>query len=154
MDTIGNNIAIKELLAKVESSRLLSQVAKSGLLSKAQKAGISLSKVEEILALVADQPELLVLVEASGPELLPLLPAIVEVAPGALPILSAAVSIPPSALLLAGVASLAAAAGIVASVPDDTVGQVAAQTLAVGVLGIAAPAASFIGAAVLGKLTK
>ena len=154
VDTIGNNIAVKQLLAKIENSRLLSQVAQSGLLSKAQKAGISLSKVETILAAVADQPELLILVEASGPELLNILPAVIEFAPGALPLLSNAVGIPASALQVAGLASLAAAAGIVINVPDDTVVDVAVQTLAVGVLGIAAPAASFVGAAVLGKLTK
>lgn len=54
----------------------------------------------------------------------------------------------------AGLASLAAAVGIVVTVPDDTAVQVAAQTLAVGVLGLAAPAASFAGAAILGNLTK
>jgi Protein of unknown function (DUF1118) len=154
VDTIGNNIAVKELLAKVEQSKLLSAVAKSGLLSKAQEAGISLSKLETILEVVADQPELLILVEASGPELLPILPTVIELAPAALPLLSAAVGIPPAALQAAGLASLIAAAGIVVIVPDDTAVAVAAQTLAVGVLGIAAPAASFIGAAVLGKLTK
>lgn len=154
VDTVGNNIAVKELLAAVEEKKLLSQVAKSGLLSKAQAAGISLSKLEKLLAFAADQPELLVLVEASGPELLPILPTVVELAPAALPLLSAAIGIPPAALQLAGLTSLAAAVGIVTTVPDDTAVQVAAQTLAVGVLGIAAPAAFFIGATVLGKLTK
>ena len=46
----------------------------------------------------------------------------------------------------------AAAAGAVYIIPDDTVAAVAAQTLAVGALG-AAGAASFVGSAVLGKLT-
>ena len=154
VDTVGNNIAIKDLLASVEEKKLLTQVAQSGLLSKAQKAGISLSKLETLLAFAADQPELLVLVEASGPELLPILPTVVELAPSALPLLSAAVGIPASALQAAGLASLIAAAGIVAVVPDDTAVQLAAQTLAVGALGVAAPAACFVGATVLGKLTK
>ena len=154
VDSIGNNIAVKELLAQIEESKLLSQVAKSGLLSKAQAAGISLSKLETILGFVADQPELLILVEASGPELLPILPTLIELAPPALPLLAAAVSVPPAALQLAGIASLAAAAGVVVVVPDDSAALVAAQTLAVGVLGVAAPAASFIGATVLGTITK
>ena len=154
VDAIGNNIAVKDLLAKIEESKLLSQVAKSGLLSKAQAAGISLSKLETILSFVADQPELLILVEASGPELLPILPTLIELAPPALPLLASAISIPPAALQTAGLASLIAAVGIVVAVPDDSAALVAAQTLAVGVLGIAAPAASFIGATVLGQITK
>ena len=154
VDTIGNNIAVKDLLASIEEKKLLSQVAKSGLLSKAQAAGISLSKLETLLAFAADQPELLILVEASGPEILPLLPTVIDLAPAALPLLSLAVGIPPVTLQAAGLASLVAAAGIVSVVPDDTAVQVAAQTLAVGILGVGVPAASFIGAAVLGKLTK
>jgi len=154
VDAIGNNIAVKSLLSKVEQSKLLSQVAQSGLLSKAQKAGISLSKVEELLAIAVEFPDVLILVEASGPEVLPLLPKVVELAPAALPLLSVAVGIAPSALQAVGLASLAAAVGVVVVVPDDTAVQVAVQTLAVGVLGVAAPAASFIGATVLGKLTK
>lgn len=154
VDSVGNNIAVKDLLAAVEEKKLLSAVAQSGLLSKAQKAGISLSKLETLLSFAAEQPELLVLVEASGPELLPILPTIVELAPAALPLLSLVVGIPSSALSAAGLASLVAAVGIVVTVPDDTAVQVAAQTLAVGVLGVVAPAACFVGSTVLGKLTK
>lgn len=154
VDAIGNNIAVKDLLSKIEESQLLSQVAKSGLLSKAQAAGISLSKLETILGYVADQPELLILVEASGPELLPVLPTLINLAPPALPLLAAAVSIPAGAIQAAGLASLVAAAGIVVAVPDDSATLVAAQTLAVGVLGVAVPAASFIGGSILGQITK
>lgn len=154
VDTIGNNIAIKELLSSIEESKLLSKVAKSGLLSKAQAAGISLSKLEFLLEFAAENPDILILVEASGPELLPVLPTVISLAPAALPLLGAAVAVPPAGIQAAGLASLIAAAGIVVTVPDDTAVQVAAQTLAVGVLGVAVPAASFIGAAILGKLTK
>jgi hypothetical protein len=42
----------------------------------------------------------------------------------------------------------------VAIIPDDTLTNVAIQTLAVGILGVAVPAASFIGAAILGQVTK
>mmetsp|Transcript_7406 Transcript_7406/g.9641 ORF Transcript_7406/g.9641 Transcript_7406/m.9641 type:complete len:191 (-) Transcript_7406:162-734(-) len=153
VDTIGNNIAVKELLQKVESQRLLSKVAQSGLLSKAQAAGISLSKLEPLLALAAENPDILILVEASGPDLLTILPQVVDLAPGALPLLASAISIPPPALSAAGLASLIAAVTAVVLIPDDSVATVAAQTLAVG-LGVSAAGASFVGAAILGKLTK
>jgi hypothetical protein len=154
VDATGNNIAVKNLLTKVESEGLLTKVAQSGLLSKAQEAGLSLSKLEPLLALAAENPEILILVESATPELLPILPKVVDLAPGALPLLANVVAIPPSALQIAGLASLGAAAGIVTVVPDDTVLEVAGQTLAVGVLGVAAPAASFIGAAVVSKIFK
>jgi hypothetical protein len=99
VDSIGNNIAVKNLLENVERSGLLSAVASSGLLSKAQRAGISLSKLEPFLALAAENPDILILVEASGPELLPLLPTIVDLAPGALPLLALAISSHPFLLV-------------------------------------------------------
>lgn len=154
VDSVGNNIAVRDLLVGIEKSRLLSQVAQSGLLSKAQAAGVSLSNLEPLLALAADNKDVLILVEASGPELLPLLPTLVKVAPPALPLLGAAIGIPPVAIQAAGLASLLGAAGAVAIIPDDTLTNVAIQTLAVGILGVAVPAASFIGAAILGQVTK
>jgi hypothetical protein len=152
VDYLGNNIAVKNLLEKVEDSGLLTKVAQSGLLSKAQEAGISLSKLEPLLALAAKDKSILILVEAATPELIPILPKLVDVAPAALPLLASAVAIPPFVLQGLGLASLGAAFAIVQVVPDDTVVEVALQTAAVGVLGVAAPAASFIGAAILGKL--
>jgi len=140
-------------LTDVESSGLLTKVAQSGLLSNAAAAGISLKKLEPLLALAAENPDILVVVEAAGPELLPLLPKLIELAPPALPLLAAAVKISPGLLSAAGLASFAAAVGAVVVIPDDTVAEVAAQTLAVGVLG-AAGAASLAGSAVLGKITK
>jgi hypothetical protein len=154
VDAIGNNIAVKTLLQDVEASGLLTKVAQSGLLSKAQEAGLTLSKLEPLLALAADNPDILILVEAATPEVLPLLPKIVSIAPGALPLLASAVTVPPVVLQILGLASLAGAAGAVVLIPDDTVLEIAAQTAAVGVLGVAAPAASFIGAAILNKLLK
>ena len=151
VDQVGNNIAVKNLLEDVEASGLLTKVAQSGLLSKAQEAGISLSKLEPLLALAAENKEVLILVEAATPELLPLLPKLVELAPPALPLLATAVSVPPSTLSAVGLASFAAAAGVVVVVPDDTVVQVAVQTLAVGALG-AAGAASLVGSTILGKV--
>jgi hypothetical protein len=152
VDYLGNNLAVKNLLEQVESSGLLTKVAQSGLLSKAQEAGVSLSKLEPLLALIAKDKSILILVEAATPELIPILPKLVDVAPGALPLLAAAITIPPFIIQALGLGSLGAAFAIVQIVPDDTVLEVALQTAAVGVLGVAAPAASFIGAAILGKL--
>eukprot|EP00525_Craspedostauros_australis_P008923 CAMPEP_0198114016 /NCGR_PEP_ID=MMETSP1442-20131203/5522_1 /TAXON_ID= /ORGANISM="Craspedostauros australis, Strain CCMP3328" /LENGTH=191 /DNA_ID=CAMNT_0043771229 /DNA_START=92 /DNA_END=667 /DNA_ORIENTATION=+ len=151
VDGLGNNIAVRDLLTQVESSGLLTQVARSGLLSKAQKAGLSLSKLEPLLALAAENKEILVLVEAVTPELLPLLPKVVELAPAALPLAAQLITIPPSALVGASAACAAGAVGAVVLIPDDTILEVAAQTAAVGALG-AAGAASFIGSVVLGKV--
>lgn len=153
VDSIGNNIAVKNLLENVESSGLLTKVAQSGLLSKAQEAGLSLSKLEPLLALAAENKEILILVEAATPETLPILPKLIELAPPALPLLAQAVTIPPGILSALGLASFAAAAGVVVVVPDDTILEVAGQTLAVGALG-AAGAASLVGSAILGKLLK
>ena len=140
-------------MEQVEGSGLLTKVAQSGLLSKAQEAGVSLSKLEPVLALIAkDNKSILVLVEAATPELIPLLPKLVDLAPAALPLLAFAITIPPFFIQVAGLGSLGAAFAIVQIVPDDTVLEVALQTAAVGVLGVVAPAASFIGAAVLGQL--
>jgi hypothetical protein len=153
VDYLGNNVAVKEFLEDVESSGLLTKVAQSGLLSKAQEAGLTLSKLEPLLALAAENKEVLILVEAATPEVLPLLPKLVEIAPGALPLAAAAISIPPSALSALGLASLAAAVGTVVVIPDDTVLEVAVQTLSVGLLG-AAGVASLAGSAILGKILK
>ncbi len=151
VDSIGNNIAVKKLLTQVESSGLLTKVAQSGLLSKAQAAGLSLSKLEPLLALAAENKEVLILVEAATPEVLPILPKLIELAPPALPLLASAVSISPGTLQALGLASFVAAAGAVVIIPDDSILQVAGQTIAVGALG-AAGAASLAGSVILGKI--
>jgi len=151
-DPTGNNLIVKKALTKASESNLLSKVAEAGLLSKAQDAGLSLSKLEPLLQLAADYPSVLVIAEAAGPDILPLLPTVVDLAPPVLPLLGLAVSLPPIALELAGLASLGAAAGIVFIVPDDTIASVAIQTLAFGVLGLAVPVASIGGAQILKKV--
>jgi len=107
-----------------------------------------------LLQLAADNPEILVLVEAAGPELLPLLPTLVDLAPPVLPLLALAISIPAPVIGGAGLASAAAAFVAVGIIPDDTVVEVAAQTLIVGVLGLTVPVLSLAASAVIGKLTK
>lgn len=151
VDTIGNNVAVKNLLVKVESSGLLTKVAEAGLLSKAQDAGLSLSKLEPLLGLAAENKDILVLVEAATPELLPILPKVVDIAPGALPLLASAIQIPPSVLSILGLGALGGAVGAVVLIPDDTLLQVAGQTFAAGALG-AAGVAGLAGSAILGKV--
>ena len=151
VDTLGNNVAVKNLLVSVESSGLLTKVAQSGLLSKAQEAGLSLSKLEPLLALAAENKDILILVEASTPEILPLLPKVVEVAPGALPLLATLIQVSPGTLSVAGAGALAAAAGAVVVIPDDSVALIAGQTFAAGALG-AAGIAGIVGSQVLGKV--
>jgi hypothetical protein len=151
VDTVGNNIIVKNLLQDVEKAGLLSKVAEAGLLSKAQKAGLSLSKLEPLLGAVAENKDLLVLVEAATPEVLPLLPKLVELAPPALPLLAAAIQVPPPALAVLGAGAIGGAVGAVVVIPDDTLLSIAGQTLAAGVLG-AGGIAGLGGSFVLGKV--
>jgi hypothetical protein len=154
-DEVGNNLAIKDFLLATQDTGLLSKVAESGLLSKAAKAGFTLSKVESLITLAANQgvlDEVLVLTEAAGPEIIPLLPSVIELAPQALPLAAIALELQPGTLQGLAVASAAAAYGLVAAVPDDTVVQVAVQTLAAATLGAVVPGACLVGAGLLGKV--
>jgi len=154
-DTTGNNLAVKAFLESAQSTGLLTKVANAGLLSKAAAAGITLSKLEPLILLAAEKgilDEVLILTEAAGPDLLPLLPTVVDLAPAALPLLALGLDIPPTALYIAAIASAGAAFGIVSVVPDDTIVEIAIQTLSVALLGVAAPAASIVGATILGKV--
>jgi len=121
-------------------------------LSKAQASGVSLTKLEPLLKLAASNKDVMILLEAAAPEALPILPKVVELAPAALPLLGSAITIPSSALQGAALASVAAAGAAVYAIPDDTVLQVAAQTVAGATLGVVVPAASIVGATVLGKI--
>ena len=155
VDSTGNNIAVKNFLTNAQETKLLSKVAASGLLSKAAAAGVTLTKLEPLIIGAAKAgilDEVLILTEAAGPDILPLLPTVVDLAPQALPLLALGLDIPPVALQAAALASIGAAYGIFTIVPDDTVAQVAAQTLAVAILGLAVPVASLVGATVLGKI--
>ena len=82
------------------------------------------------------------------------MPTLVDLAPPVLPLLALAISIPAPVIGGAGLASAAAAFVAVGIIPDDTVVEVAAQTLIVGVLGLTVPVLSLAASAVIGKLTK
>ncbi len=155
VDDTGNNLAIKSFLESAENTGLLTKVARAGLLSKAAASGITLTKLEPLIIAAADKgilDEVLVLTEAAGPDILPLLPTVVDLAPQALPLLALGLDLSPTVLQGAALASAAAAFAIVSVVPDDTVVQVAGQTLAAATLGLAVPVASLGGAFVLGKV--
>merc|ERR1712238_462808 len=134
---------------QIESSGLLTKVAESGLLSKAQDSGLSLTKLEPLLALAAENEDVLIIAEAATPEILPLLPTVIGLAPPALPLLAQAIAIPPVALSAVGFASVAAAAIII--IPDTSLLNVAGQTFAAGALG-GLGIASIGGGVVLGKI--
>jgi len=155
-DTTGNNISVKEFLVTASEQGLLTKVAQSGLLSKAAKQGITLSKLEPLILFAAQKgilDEVLILTEAAGPEIIPLLPTVVNLAPAALPLLGIGLDIlSPTLLQAVALASAAAAFGVVYIVPDDTIVEVALQTLTVVILGLTVPAASLGGAFLLGKL--
>lgn len=153
VDNNGNNIKIRDLLSKVDSSNVLTKVADAKLLSNAQASGITLSSLEPLLRAAGGNQEVMILLEAATPELLslPILPKVIEFAPGALPLLGNLVQIPTVALQLGGIASLASAAAAVTLIPDDTILQVAAQTLLVATLGLVIPVVSVGGSVVLSK---
>jgi len=153
-DSFGNNIAVKELLTSIENRSLLSDVARSGLLSKAQEAGISLSSLEPLLKLAGTNPDILVLVEASGPELLPILPKVIELAPPALPLLSSVVGLGPGFLQAGAFVSAATAALLLLLIPDSSTLLVALQTFIIVILGLAVPVALTLASSVFGSLTK
>jgi len=148
VDATGNNLAIKNLLTGMEDTGFLTKVASSGILSKAQKAGVTLSSLEPFLELASSNPDLLVLVEAAGPDILPLLPKLVELAPDALPLLALGLEIKPGTLSTLGAAALAGAVGAVVLIPDDTLLEVAAQTLLASTLA-GAGVAAYIGSQAL-----
>jgi len=147
---------VKEFLVTASEQGLLTKVAQSGLLSKAAKQGITLSKLEPLILFAAQKgilDEVLILTEAAGPEIIPLLPTVVNLAPAALPLLGLGLDIlSPTLLQAVALASAAAAFGVVYIVPDDTIVEVALQTLTVVILGLTVPAASLGGAFLLGKL--
>ena len=121
VDSTGNNIAVKNFLTNAQETKLLSKVAASGLLSKAAAAGVTLTKLEPLIIGAAKAgilDEVLILTEAAGPDILPLLPTVVDLAPQALPLLALGLDIPPVALQAAALASIGAAYGIFTIVPD------------------------------------
>ena len=78
--------------------------------------------------------------------------AAIDAAPALLPLAKIAVNTPPPVLYAGALASAAAAAAVVYAVPDDSVANIALQTVAAFPLGVLLPGALFIGGSVLSKL--
>ena len=117
---IGNTLEI------VEETQLLTKLAKTGLLSKAERAGVKLADLEPIL-LFAEENGLVGVLGDLNDEILPLLPLLVRLAPLGLPVVSLALGLGPLNFVLA-LASLGGAF-VVTGLPDDSVADVAIQTL-------------------------
>ena len=117
---------IGSTLEVVEETQLLTKLAKTGLLSKAERAGVKLADLEPLL-LFAEENGLVGLLGDLNDDLLPLLPLLVRLAPLGLPVLSLALGLGPLNFLLA-IASFGGAF-VVTGLPDDSVTDVALQTL-------------------------
>ena len=117
---------IGSTLEVVEETQLLTKLAKTGLLSKAERAGVKLADLEPLL-LFAEENGLVGLLGDLNDELLPLLPLLVRLAPLGLPVVSLALGLGPLNFLLA-IASFGGAF-VVTGLPDDSVTDVALQTL-------------------------
>lgn len=140
---------VATVLRKVEDNRLLSQVADLGVLSKAEAAGITLTDLIPLLRL-ADEFGAVGLLASVIDE--PFVPELVDLAPKLLPLAGTALNLEPSLLYAAAVGSLGAAAAEVYIIPDSSVQLVALQTFLAILLGAVVPAASLVGAFVLGSL--
>ena len=132
-------------------SRHHRQTAQLGLLSKLDRAGVKLSTLGPLLK-QADSLGALKLVEGKGEQLLPLINLAVDSAPALLPLAGGVVNGGPTPLLFAAFASLAAAVAVIGLVPDDSVTNIALQTLLAVPLGAIVPGAALVGAGVLSKL--
>eukprot|EP01031_Cornospumella_fuschlensis_P031788 gene31787-38427_t len=135
----------------LSKNRILTKTANLGLLTKLEKAGFTLTSAAPILKL-ADQYDLLGLLEASNDRVLPLLAKGIELSPQLLPLASAAIKTPPSTLTTAAIASFFAGVAEVALIPDDSVASVALQTALFLPLGLVLPGALTIGSVLLKKL--
>ena len=116
-----------------------------------ERAGIKLSTAKPLLVL-ADELDLLGVLEASSDKVLPLVAKGVELAPALLPLAGAAVKTPPTTFFGGAVASLAAAVAVLSVIPDDSVGSIALQTALFIPLGVLLPGGLAVGGAVLSKL--
>lgn len=137
----------------LSSNKILTKTAQLGLLTRLEKAGFTLTTAVPLLKL-ADEKDLLGVLEASSDKVLPLVAKGIELSPKLLPLAGVAIETPPVVLFAGAGGSLAAAAALIATVPDDTVSNVAFQ-VATGIpLGVILPGALAVGGVVLGKLSK
>lgn len=120
-------------------------------MSRLEKAGFSLTSAIPLLKF-ADDNDLIGVLEASSDKVLPLIGQAIELAPPLLPLAGTALKAPPTALFGGAAASFAAAAALIAIVPDDSIATIALQA-ALGIpLGVILPGALGVGGVVLSKL--
>lgn len=134
-------------------NKILTQTAQLGLLTKLEKAGFKLTTAKPLLKL-ADELDLLGVLEASSDKVLPLVAKGIDYAPALLPLAGAALKTSPTVLTGVALASLTSSVAILNFIPDDTVTNVAIQTSLFALLGAVVPALSLGGAALLGKINK
>eukprot|EP00617_Octactis_speculum_P017513 CAMPEP_0185743122 /NCGR_PEP_ID=MMETSP1174-20130828/724_1 /TAXON_ID=35687 /ORGANISM="Dictyocha speculum, Strain CCMP1381" /LENGTH=181 /DNA_ID=CAMNT_0028415563 /DNA_START=66 /DNA_END=611 /DNA_ORIENTATION=+ len=138
---------VATVLNKVQDARLLSKVSELGLLSKAEAAGITLTDLVPLLRLADEFGAVSILASVIDE---PYVPQLIDLAPKLLPLAGTALNIDPSLLYIAAIGSLGAAAAEVVVIPDDSLQLVALQTFLAILLGAVVPAASLVGAFVLG----
>jgi hypothetical protein len=101
---------------------------------------------------LAEEKDLIGVLEASSDNVLPLIGKAIDLSPALLPVAATALSTPPTVLFGGAAASLAAAGLLIATVPDDSVLTIAVQ-VALGIpLATILPVALGVGGVVLSKL--
>lgn len=121
------------------------------MLSRLERSGFTLKTAIPLIVL-ADDLDLIGVLEASSEKVLPLVATAIETAPLLLPVAGIALKQSPITLFIGAALSAAAAAGAVLAIPDDSVVNIALQTALVVPLGAVLPGALGVGGVVLSKL--
>lgn len=137
----------------LSSNKILTKTSQLGLLTRLEKAGFTLSTAVPLLKL-AEEKDLLGYLEASSDKVLPLIAKAIELSPSLLPLAAPALNAPPAVFFAGAAGSLGAAGLLIATVPDDSVTNVALQVAAGVPLGVLLPGALAVGGTLLGKLPK
>ena len=121
------------------------------MLSRLEKSGFTLKTAIPLIVL-ADDLDLLGVLEASSDKVLPLVATAIETAPAILPLAGVALKQSSTNLFAGAALSAATAVGVIALVPDDSVVNIALQTALAIPLGAILPGALAVGGVVLSKL--
>lgn len=118
-----------------------------------EKAGFTLSTAVPLLK-KADELDAIGVLEASSDKLLPLVAKGIELAPALLPLAGVALKTPPTVLFGGAAAALAATGAEILLIPDDSIVNIALQTIIAVPLGAILPGALGVGGVILSKLSK
>ena len=102
--------------------------------------------------MLADENDLIGVLEASSDKVLPIVATGIELAPALLPLAKVALKLPSTTLYAGALASIAAAGAAVYLIPDDSIVEIAAQTALAIPLGAILPGALGVGGFLLSKL--